>query len=130
MSDHTITLNLPQHLYERLYELAQTNQRPIESVVIERLSLGLDDIPDQSIFDDMPDDQLWEIVYQPFQMEKDERLQALTQLGKKGQLSDAHEIELEQLMESFRKYILRRSKALLALKEHGVDVEAQLQEHE
>lgn len=128
MSDHSITIQLPQSAYERLQAMAQISNRPIEHIAMEQLVLGLDDIPDQSVFDGLSDDQLWAVIHQSFNMIEDMRLQELTQLGKEDKLTPHHEIELDQLMASFHKYVIRRSKALLALKQRGVDVAVYLAE--
>ena len=127
MSDHTIRLNLPQHLYERLYELAQTNQRPIESVVIERLSLGFDDIPDLSAFIELSDDQLWAVVHTPFDVVQENRMKELREQRETRLLTDKEEAEADNLVEAFHLFILNRSKAMLVLHQRGVDVETQLQ---
>jgi len=128
MSDHTIRLNLPQHLYERLYELAQTNERPIESVVIERLSLGLDDHPDLSAFIELSDDQLWAVVNTPFDVVQENRMKELREQRETRLLTDKEEAEADNLVEAFHLFILNRSKAMLVLHQRGVDVETQLQE--
>ncbi|MDX2075964.1 MAG: hypothetical protein SFZ02_06005 [bacterium] len=126
MSDHTITLNLPQHLYERLNELAQTNKRPIESVAIEQLSLAFDNIPDLSAFIGLSDDQLWAVVNTPFDVVQDNRMKYLREQRETRPLTDKEEVEADDLIEAFHVFILNRSKAMLVLQQRGVDVMSEL----
>jgi hypothetical protein len=72
------------------------------------------------------DEQLWAIVYLRLSKPDDERLHTLTEVGQQGQLTQAEEAEMEQLLDAEDRYILLRSQALVLLKQRGHDVESRL----
>lgn len=80
-----------------------------------------------SAFEGLSDEALWGIVNEPFNSDDDVRLAELTQLGKMGKLTVQDDTELQALLTVYRQFIIRRSKALLILKQHGVDIEAYLE---
>ncbi|MDX2078139.1 MAG: hypothetical protein SFZ02_17035 [bacterium] len=82
---------------------------------------------DLSAFETLSDEALWAIVHEPFHPEDDARLAELTQLGKAGKLTAQNDAELQTLLTVYRQFIIRRSQALLTLKQHGVDVDTFLE---
>lgn len=117
-----ITLQLPDYLYERIRQMAQSTDRPIENVVIEGLSSLFGDIPSANL-DQLTNDQLWAVVHHPFNFEQDMRLRELTLRSKSDDLSDDEEIEVDELVDALDQYVLQRSKALVILKGRGVDID-------
>ncbi|MCU0482636.1 MAG: hypothetical protein MUE54_15705 [Anaerolineae bacterium] len=131
MSENIITIQLPKHIYERLQTMAQIDNRPIENIALNWLSVGLDDdVPDQTVFDQLTDEQLRAILDEPFHVIKQIRLDELHDLRDVRPLTADEEYEVDQLLESYDRYVLRRSKAMLALHRHGVDVKAELEKRE
>lgn len=80
--------------------------------------------PDLSAFEALSDEALWGIVNEPFNPDDDVRLAELTQFGKVGKLTAQDDTELQTLLTAYRQFIIRRSKAVLMLKQRGADVEA------
>lgn len=99
-------------------ELAQLEQRILQKRQQQ---------PDLSAFEALSDEALWAIVHEPFNPQDDARLSELTQLGKTGKLTAQDDAELQTLLTAYRQFIIRRSKAILILKQHGADVEAFLE---
>lgn len=130
MSHQSITLDLPDDVYERVRQAAEDSQRPVESVLLDTISLLFGDEAIEQVspenLEKLTDDQLWAIVHRPLAWPQDARLRELTALGKSGALSDDEQAEMEQLIGVVDRYVLLRSKALLLLKQRGHDVEHRL----
>lgn len=128
MSQSPILLQLPDELYERLRELADDSQRPVESILVDSLNLLFGDLPSitpQQLIN-LSDAQLWAIVHRPLAWPQDARLRELGALGKQGMLSEAEQAELEVLIDAYDQYVLLRSQALITLKQRGINVEQRL----
>ena len=128
MTQAPILLQLPDELYERLREIADDSQRPMESVLIDSLALLFGDLPTitPQQLATFSDEQLWALVHRLIAWPQDARLRELTALGKQGTLSQADQAELESLVDAYDQYVLLRSQALLLLKQRGYDVEQRL----
>ncbi|MEA5564271.1 MULTISPECIES: hypothetical protein [unclassified Anabaena] len=68
MATETITLQIPQILYQRLVNTAHAQNRPIEEVIVHALQVGSppawDDVPEEfqadiAALDKLDDDSLW-----------------------------------------------------------------------
>lgn len=70
----------------------------------------------------LSDDALWDIVRQPLAHETDTRLRQLTQASKAREMTDDEQAELDRRLSEYSAWVLRRSEAMLALKERGYDV--------
>lgn len=130
MSYQTITLDLPDEVYERVRQAAEDSQRPVESVLVDTIALMFGEMAADSLLPDhlekLTDEQLWAVVYRPLAWPLDARLRELTALGKSGALSDDEQAEMETLIDAVDRYVLLRSKALLLLKQRGHEVERRL----
>jgi hypothetical protein len=130
MPHQSITLDLPEDLYERVRQAAEESQRPVESVLVETLNLMFGDLPMERLSPDalerFTDEALWALAYCPLAWPQDARLRELIALGKSGTLSDDDQTEMERLIGEVDHYVLLRSKALLLLKQRGHDVERRL----
>jgi hypothetical protein len=131
MAQQPVVLQLPEELYERIRQVAQDSNRPLETVMVDSLSLLFGDLPDNAeltpqILATFSDEQLWAIVQRSLAWPQDVRLRELTTLGKQGSLSAEEQSELERLVDQVDRYVLVRSHALLLLKQRGYDVERRL----
>lgn len=133
MERQWVSVQIPQHVYERMQQIAQESQRPLETVLLDSLTILYDDqfdlaslAPDD--LSDFSDDQLWALVWRPLTLSVDLRLRELTEIGKRGLLSESESAEIDQLIEAVDHYVLLRSEALLLLKQRGHDVERRLKQ--
>lgn len=131
MSQQSVTLELPDELYERIRQAADASHRPVSDVLVETLTYFFGDMPfDNPVTDDalrhLTDAQLWALVYRQFPVMQDIRLRDLSALGKSGQLSENEQRQLEQLVSSYDQYVLLRSRVLVELHLRGHDVQARL----
>lgn len=133
MYQKSITLQLPDDLYERIQEAAEASERPVEKVLMESIDalfrhpLASEDL--DGLLADLQAysaAQLWAVVYRRLRWAQSLRLRELSAKGKQGQLSDTEHTELEQLVNLVDRDMLLRSEALLLLKQRGENVESYL----
>jgi hypothetical protein len=133
MLGKSITLDLPDDLYEQVHQVAAQSQRPVERVVLESLRLLF--LPPPSAADlatslaalpGYADAQLWAVVYQRLAWPQSQRLHELSAKNKLERLTEDEQRELEDLLVSNDRAMLLRSEALSQLKHRGYDIEAYL----
>ena len=74
----------------------------------------------------LTDEALWAVVRRPLAWGQDIRLRELTAQSKARNLTPDEEIEIDQLVEAYDRYVLLRSQALMLLKSRGQDVDSYL----
>ena len=133
MPGKSITLDLPEDLYEQVHQLAAQSQRPVEHVVLESLRLLFVPPPSSADLDTslaaLPghsDAQLWAVVYQRLAWPQSQRLHELSANKKLERLTEDEQHELEDLLGSNDRAMLLRSEALRLLKNRGYDIETYL----
>lgn len=127
----SISVDLPDELYERIREVAERNDRSVESVLRESLEVmfGAASAEPENLLDQLDhyrDDQLWAVVYQRLVWPQKERLRELVTRGEQSELTVAEQAELDTLLDRVDRYTLLRSQALRLLKQRGQDVERYL----
>ncbi len=130
MGQKSVTLQLPDDLYERVQEAAEASDRPLEKVLIESLDV-LFAHPAESLSTDnllaemasYSNAQLWAVVYRRLPWTQSLRWHELSAERKQGTLVDAEQKELEGLVNLVERDMLLRSEALLLLKQRGQDVD-------
>ncbi len=129
MTNRTVTLQIPEVIYELAEQIAGISDMSTEDVLLDRLTSSLTDfsldLSDQDL-ETLSDDQLWALVMSPFGIAQRLRLRELNLIGKQGELTDEEDAEMERLLDEVDDYVLRRSSALLILKQRGHDIETQL----
>lgn len=133
MGKRSITLDLPDELYERIQ--AEASQRPVEIVALETLGAVFRQPLDQNGGDldellaemaEYHDSQLWAIVRRRLSWMQSLRLRELSAKRKQEALTPDEERALNQLLNLVDRQMLLRSEALLLLKQRGQDVESYL----
>jgi predicted DNA-binding protein len=130
-STQSISVELPDELYERIREVAERNERSVESVLRESLEVmfGGAAVESEDLLSRMEtfrDDQLWAVVYQRMAWPQKERLRELTTQGKTGELSLGEQADLKALLDQVDRYTLLRSRALQLLQQRGHEVDRYL----
>lgn len=130
MAQPTVQLRIPPEIYERARQIAKANDRSVESVLLDSLSLLFGGLPETNVTPEAlkkyTDEQLWAVVHHRLAWPQDTRLRELVALGKRGQITDDERAEMERLITLVDKAMLLRSQALLLLKQRGHEVEKQL----
>jgi len=130
MSRQTITLELPDELYDRVHDIAAAHQLDVESILIDSIALMFGELDNDGVEADklstFSDEQLWAIVHRHLAYPQDARLRELSIKADEGTLSDDEREEMSRLAVQVDRYVLLRSQALLLLKQRGYDVEQRL----
>ncbi|WP_434046778.1 MULTISPECIES: hypothetical protein [Sorangium] len=128
MSTATVTLALPEALYQRLRGTALATRQPLEAVMLRALSLGSppawDDASpefqvDLACLDKMDDQALWEIAKRHRSEAELARYDELLDRNTQGLLTPAERIELERLRHESDLFMLRKAHAAALLRWRG-----------
>ena len=131
MPAQTVTLTLPEPLYERAKETAQAVDRSLEQVLTQSIALSLPaletDLPPdvRSELVALPllsDDELWAVARSRMDESKQAHLEDLAEAQKHRLLTPAEQSDLTRLMDEAERMMLRKSEAyrLLARRGHAV----------
>lgn len=134
MSDRTITLTLPDALYERARETAKTSHRSLEDVLTQSIAISLppleNDLPPEirsefAALSLLSDAELLKIAKSTMAKAKQKRLERLADLQKQRQLKEAEQRELQQLFNEGKRVMLRKAEAFRLLGRRGYTVFSQ-----
>ena len=129
----TVTLQLPERLHQRLINMAQATQRPLENIIIHALTVGSppdwDDAPEEyqadlAALERLNDEELWEVARSYKTTEEMERYDELLVLNQEDALSDSERLELLKLREASDLFVLRKAHAASILQWRGHRVPA------
>ena len=127
----TVTLQVPETLYQRLVNTARATKRSLEEVMLHALRVGSppawDDAPaefqaDLAVMDRLDDDALWKLARGRKTSAEMERYNALLERNKSGVLTEAERLELNALREEADRFMLRKAHAAVLLRWRGHDV--------
>lgn len=128
MTLQTITLQIPEHIYERAQQVAETTDQPLEAVFLHELEnaflppLPEDEEAELSALSYLSDDALWTIAREQMPSLRQERMQVLMDGNTKGTLLEVEYQELEHLVEQGQRLMLRKGKAAALLTERGYKI--------
>ncbi|WP_198525200.1 hypothetical protein [Kamptonema formosum] len=133
MQLETVTLKIPEILYQRSVNTAGATQRPLEEIISHALQIGsppaYDDVPaefqvDIAGLDKLDDTPLWQIAKSKNTSADMERYNILLDSNSSRKLTDAERLELMQLRHEADLFILRKAQAvaLLRCRRHLGDV--------
>jgi hypothetical protein len=124
----TVTLQLPEPLYQRLVNTARATNRPLEEVMLHALKVGSppdwDNVPDEfqvdlAALDRMEDEALWKIAQSRKTVADMERYNMLLDRNQEGTLTDAERAELTALRTEADCFMLRKAQAAALLRWRG-----------
>ena len=125
MTTHSVTLQLPEHVYVRLQHIAQATQQSFDAVVLRAIQVGAppswEDAPaefqaDLAALDRLDDDTLWHIARRRQTAAEMVRYQELLEKNANDTLSDAERTELTQLRTAADRFMLRKVQAAALLR--------------
>jgi len=128
MSMATITLEVPESLYDRLLRTATAMQQPIQAVIVRALTVGSppswDDVPeafraDLARLDEMEDEGLWQLAQGKKAAEDLERYDDLLEVKQERSLSALEQDELEALRVEADRFMLCKAHAAALLRWRG-----------
>jgi hypothetical protein len=131
MSVRTVTLTLPEVLYERAREASRAVDRSLEQVLTQSIALALPaleaDLPPaiRSKLAALPllsDAELWTVARSAMDQAQQLRLEVLAETQKRRPLTSAEQLELGQLMDDAEQAMLRKAEAYRLLARRGYTV--------
>lgn len=131
MAVETVTLNIPEILYQRLVNTARATQRPLEEVMLHALQVGSppawDNVPEEfqadlAALDKLDDNTLWQIVRSRKTADQMERYNILLEGNSNSILSEAERLELMTLRYEADRFMLRKAHAAVLLRWRGHSV--------
>ena len=131
MSSQTVSITLPEPLYQRVCETAKALTRSVQDVLTESIALSLPPLEA-----DLPADlradlgslalsspqELQEIAHRPLDAKSQARLEALAEQQKKQSLSEAERSELDECIQKAQHLMLRRAEARRLLVLRGYEL--------
>ncbi len=121
MSIHTVTLDLPEEIYQRAQKVARATQRPIEQVVVEWIQPPQSE-PGEAVarLETLSNDQLLQIARSRTPCDHSRRLQELLSTQQQRTLTEKEQQEAVALVEQEDLLTLQKARALFLLNQRGV----------
>lgn len=125
---NSISLQLPDRLYQRLSNTAHATQQPLEAIILRALEVGSppdwEDVPepfqaDLAALDRLEDAALWTIARGRQSETLFTRYDELLDRNREGQLSDAERVELTHFRTEADRFMLRKAQATALLRWRG-----------
>ena len=127
----TVTVELPDSLYQRLVNTAQAMQRSLEEVILRALTVGSPpdwaNVPaefqaDLAALDKLEDEALWVAARAERLAAEMDRYGELLELKQERDLSEAEAVELGELRTDTDRFMLRKAHAAALLRWRGHSV--------
>ncbi len=132
MSVRTVTLDLPEHLYERLETQARTATRSVDEVVVQTLARGLPpavekDLPpalqtELEAMEHLSSETLWRIAESAMNRDKVALYDMLLERHQAGNLTPEGREWLIRLREEAEALMLRKAHAYVLLQSRGYEL--------
>ncbi|WP_263970680.1 hypothetical protein [Leptolyngbya sp. KIOST-1] len=124
----TVTLDIPDHIHQRLVNTAEATQRPLNDIILRALQIGSpppwDDVPPEfqaalAALDRLDDDALWRIARGQRDEAELERYDELLDRNQNGSLTAAEKNELTALRKEAERFMLCKAQAAVLLRWRG-----------
>lgn len=133
MPSQTITLDLPDHLYQAAYKLAQATQRPLSDVLQDILAHSLPPLDDVSPeeadvlahLSSLDDSALWQASRATMLQSQQDELRTLLDAQAEGEITSDEAERLQELMDVYGRLLVRQAHAWLLLARRGYRVPIQ-----
>jgi hypothetical protein len=131
MPDQNITLTLPEALYRRARETAESLSLPLDDVLKQSIALSLPEL-ENDLAKDLrsglsalllfSDEELWNTARSKMDEGEQSELESLAELKKQRQLSDSEQSNLNHLIHQAECVMLRKAEAFRLLARRGYKV--------
>jgi hypothetical protein len=111
-----VTLQLPETLAQRAKEIAAFTHRRLEDVLVEWIDRAITELPLESL----PDEQVLALCDMQMESEQQELFSDLLARNQEGQLNDTEVSQLDELMQVYRRGLVRKARALKVAVERGL----------
>ena len=133
MSRQSITIELPDHLYQSANLIARTTKRSLADILQDSLARTLpplDDVPPEEAeilaeYSMLSDEELWRVAQSNLSPEEQILLENLLYEQSKGELDGQKQEQLTSLQEKYGRLLVHQSHAWLLLARRGYKVPVQ-----
>lgn len=124
----TVTLQIPEIIYQRLVNTAHATHRPLEEVILRALQVGSppawDDVPEEfqaeiAALDKLDDNTLWQIFNSHKTAADMEEYNTLLEKNSRGTLTESERLNLTNLGKEADLFMLRKAQAAVLLRWRG-----------
>ena len=131
MRHYSVTLPVPDYIYDRARRIAEGTSQSIEAVLLQQLQeafteplpdLAPDEQSELEALTHLSDDALWTIAREQMPEDRQARLQALMDANSQGTFDNARRSELATLVAQGQRLSLRKAQAAALLTERGYSV--------
>jgi hypothetical protein len=130
MAGRTVTIEVPDELYDRLSRRAAAAQRSVAAEVVELVAAAMsddDDLPPElkselARMETLDDEALWRAAQPSFTVRQSRRLESLHFKLQDEGLTEAERAEEQALLRAADRSMLIRAQALALLKQRGRDI--------
>jgi len=127
MTFQTVTLQVPETIYQSASRTARAVKRPLEEVLITVLKSSLPPleglpqgiIKELTALESFDDKQLWEVARSALPDSRQKPLSRLLQKNQAGKLTDHERQKLDELIVDAERLMLRKARAYVLLKWRG-----------
>ncbi|TAF10514.1 MAG: hypothetical protein EAZ77_03030 [Nostocales cyanobacterium] len=112
----TVTLQLPETLAQKAKQIAAFTHRRIEDVLLEWIDRASHELPVESL----PDEQVLTLCDLQMETQQQEVVSDLLARQREEQLNDTENSQLDELMQVYRRGLVRKAKALKVAVERGL----------
>ncbi|MFM7405227.1 MAG: hypothetical protein ACKO3K_00785 [Cuspidothrix sp.] len=128
MTNATVTLQIPEIIYQRLVNTAHATQRPLEEVMLHALEVGSppawDDVPEEfqaelAALDKLDDNTLWQIFHSQKTAADMEEYNTLLEKNSSSQLTETERLNLIPFRHEADPFMLRKAQAAVLLRWRG-----------
>ncbi len=131
MTEFSVTITIPQYLYDRARLLAEQQALPVEQILVHQLETTLVELPALSADEQaelealthLSDEALWTIAREQMQSETQQQMQLLMERNNLGIISTHERDELSRLVDLGQRLILRKAKAVVLLTKRGHSID-------
>jgi hypothetical protein len=111
-----VTLDLPDELFTKVLRVAGISQRELEDVLLEWIDRYADDLP----VEELPDDEVMALCHYEMNMIHQQELRNLLYHHQEDQLSAEQSVRLDDLLNSYRRSIVRKARAVEVASSRGL----------
>jgi hypothetical protein len=130
MSVHTITLQLPETLYEHFWRRTQVTHRSLETEVLDVVAsaatveneLSTELLEGIAALEELGDEGLWRLAREAMSQNARQELEALHSKQRDEGLSQEEDARRARLIHEYERTMLTRAQAASLLKDRGHDV--------
>ncbi len=128
MNFQTVTLRVPNPVYQRVKRAAEALQRPLEEMIVNTLRVAvplLDDVSptmaaELAALSSLPDEALWQVAKSVMSAKSQNRFSTLAAIQRERRLTFAEEKKINALREEYGRVTLRKAQAYALLHQRGL----------